>query len=791
MVVRARDRSLDLDVAIKVLRGDLADERRWAERLAREVKTTRGIRHPNVCRVFDFQHADGQAFIVMELARQSLADEMNAAPGGTRSAEQRLTDVRAIASGLAAVHAAGVIHRDVSTRNILRLFDGRLVLSDLGLAIEVGEVAATLSGGTVAYMAPELAAGGRASIASDIWALGIVMYEVFFGERPAWRDDAVVRGMNPPGRRLTAIEDAVLAVCRQCTAAVPTARFQTVASVLERLSRPRNPPRVRGRYLAPIAVMLVVAAGVLGVQKATRRSNPQRATPSSEAPIEMTGVPRDWTQTSRLLATIPDKVACMIALPDRRTLRVVWGAPRIAEDIDVSTGLRARSPLVPAAYANGCPDLSPDGHTLIYQGYDAAGRAEIVQSPHADGSGGIFLVPAADPSVLSEPRWFAGGRAFVFDADGRHYGVVDRLTARPTILPASLERDDYSMFRTVAGDRVVWVRHQGGDVFIADAVSWPGLVREVPFTFRGITMTWESAANGRTFYAAELQGPALVEIDPEHHSAIRIGIVRDRYLGMPRVVGAGLAFYAATESSDVWTTGEGSAARQLTHDGTIRQVDACANGDLLVTREGASTEMDFGRIDHSGTFHRLRSRFAYGPACAKLTPNEWWYSDISGSRPVTYHCDGERCSVIAGGNYLANLLSPDETRIAWLTASNQGPLVQWTQSRGGGPIHDVAPSETNCTPVWASNDRLWVSRKRQGHLQWTEIDVATNQETGRTKDGLRDCTDARPDPAAPSESKYRVVAVYRSDIRWVPGSELPAPSSVVVDGDHGGAGPRP
>ena len=101
--------------------------------MAREVELTRQIRHPNICRVFDFQHADGMSFIVMELAHGTLAAELERAPGG-RSFDARLADARAIASGLAAIHKAGVVHRDISARNIRRLSDSRLVLSDLGLA---------------------------------------------------------------------------------------------------------------------------------------------------------------------------------------------------------------------------------------------------------------------------------------------------------------------------------------------------------------------------------------------------------------------------------------------------------------------------------------------------------------------------------------------------------------------------------------------------------------------------------------------------------------------------------
>jgi len=113
--VQAHDRALDENVALKLLRPEHGAEPQWIDRLAREVKLARQIRHPNVCRVFDFGQADGRAFLVMELASGSLRDELRGAPTA-RTLKARLADACAVASGIAAVHAAGVVHRDVTPR---------------------------------------------------------------------------------------------------------------------------------------------------------------------------------------------------------------------------------------------------------------------------------------------------------------------------------------------------------------------------------------------------------------------------------------------------------------------------------------------------------------------------------------------------------------------------------------------------------------------------------------------------------------------------------------------------
>ncbi len=191
VVVQAFDRTLGVEVAIKIVRAEYAGEREWSERLAREVKLARQIQHPNVCRVFDYAQADGRAFLIMELATGgALRDEIRAGKAAARPLAARITDARAIAAGLAAIHAAGIVHRDISPQNALRMSDGRLVLSDFGLATDSFDGTTSIRGGTVAYMAPEVVRGGRATFAADIWALGAVIHEAVFGQRLRWDSES-------------------------------------------------------------------------------------------------------------------------------------------------------------------------------------------------------------------------------------------------------------------------------------------------------------------------------------------------------------------------------------------------------------------------------------------------------------------------------------------------------------------------------------------------------------------------------------------------------------------------
>jgi len=183
-VFRALDRETELNVAVKLLRPELALERQWIARLGREFRLARQILHPNVCQVIDFRHSEAGTFLTMQLATggtlrgQIQADTM-------RPEEERLVDARAVIAGLTAIHAAGIVHRDVTPRNILRMSAGRLAVADFGLAMDPDETM-TFVGGTPGYMAPEVVMGQKPTLASDVWQLGLVMFEILNGERPAY-----------------------------------------------------------------------------------------------------------------------------------------------------------------------------------------------------------------------------------------------------------------------------------------------------------------------------------------------------------------------------------------------------------------------------------------------------------------------------------------------------------------------------------------------------------------------------------------------------------------------------
>jgi len=182
-VFRAEDLSLRQTVALKLLPARLARAPRALERVREEVRVARRVSHPNVCRVHDLGEADAQPFISMEYVDgEDLAALLRRV--GRLAGGRALEIARELCAGLAAAHACGVIHRDLKPANVMVDRRGRVRITDFGLA-RLGEdsTAAAEFAGTPAYMAPEQLAGTGATVGSDLYALGLVLYELFTGQR--------------------------------------------------------------------------------------------------------------------------------------------------------------------------------------------------------------------------------------------------------------------------------------------------------------------------------------------------------------------------------------------------------------------------------------------------------------------------------------------------------------------------------------------------------------------------------------------------------------------------------
>ncbi|HYZ86840.1 MAG TPA: serine/threonine-protein kinase, partial [Bryobacteraceae bacterium] len=183
-VYRATDLTLGQSVALKFLPHEAAANQALLERFHGEVRVARQVSHPNVCRVYDIGEVEGIPFISMEYIDgedlASLLQRIGRLPG-----DKAMETARKICAGLAAAHDRGVIHRDLKPQNIMMNRRGEVVIMDFGLAAIADQLSgAEVRNGTPAYMAPEQLKGSEVSARSDIYSLGLVLYEIFTGRRP-------------------------------------------------------------------------------------------------------------------------------------------------------------------------------------------------------------------------------------------------------------------------------------------------------------------------------------------------------------------------------------------------------------------------------------------------------------------------------------------------------------------------------------------------------------------------------------------------------------------------------
>ena len=262
-VYRARDTELDELVALKMLHGELVDDPAMLLRFRQEVKLARRVTHKNVARTFDIGEHAGAKFLTMELVEgESLRSFI--ASRGALSPGEAVPILREVCAAIAAAHAADVVHRDLKPDNVLLGKDGRVVVTDFGIARALahgGRATKTLGGvvGTPEYMAPEQVEGasdvdGRA----DIYALGAMMYELFTG-KPAWSGDTpyviaaarLVRPPPDPRKVLPSLPSGLAEIVLRCMAKDPAARFATADEVGAALARAFAPLSMKTVNAAP------------------------------------------------------------------------------------------------------------------------------------------------------------------------------------------------------------------------------------------------------------------------------------------------------------------------------------------------------------------------------------------------------------------------------------------------------------------------------------------------------------------------------------------------------------
>ena len=322
-VFSAEDQRLSRNVAIKLLKEELSADPKFVERFRREARAAAALAHPNIANVFDYGEDDGRYFIVMELVEgRDLARLMR--EDGPLDSQRALLFTEQIARALGHAHSAGLIHRDVKPANVIVTEDDRVKVTDFGIARAIGDSTLTATGtimGTAQYISPEQASGESLGPPSDVYALGIVLYEMVTGTVPFTGDSPVSLALRhlreevpKPSELDPALPREIDELVATATAKQPDDRYRdgnAFADALTGESAPQTaplpvaetlawpfeqPPRYDPRRLGKIVlltfgILFLIALTALGIRLASRETPRERAATNGGRPTNTERTP--------------------------------------------------------------------------------------------------------------------------------------------------------------------------------------------------------------------------------------------------------------------------------------------------------------------------------------------------------------------------------------------------------------------------------------------------------------------------------------------------------------------
>jgi len=322
VVYKAEDTKLDRTVALKFLPPELTRDIEAKERFVQEAKSAAALDHPNICTIYEINETEeGQTFMVMACYDGEPLDEK--IESGPLKIDEAVDIASQITQGLSKAHEKEIVHRDIKPANILMTGDGVVKILDFGLAKLRGKTKLTKEGttlGTVSYMSPEQAKGEGVDHRSDIWSLGVVLYEMITGQRPfrGDYDQAVMYSIlneqpEPPTGIRTGVPQELERMVHKCLQKEPGERYQTTSDLLadfrhfQRVSSTQTVPlqtetstswkKSNKKMIAGIAILipLVIIAAVLLVRQFT--PSQQSGLPERKMlvvlPFENLGPPED------------------------------------------------------------------------------------------------------------------------------------------------------------------------------------------------------------------------------------------------------------------------------------------------------------------------------------------------------------------------------------------------------------------------------------------------------------------------------------------------------------------
>ena len=342
-VYLAHDNSLDRRVALKVMRERYADDEEFVERFRREALNAASLNHPGIVQVYDRGRTeDGAFYMAMEyVPGGTLKERMKAE--GTLDPREAADLASQVAEALAVAHDRGIVHRDVKPQNVLLASSGEAKVSDFGIARAASSETMTQANavlGTLAYMSPEQVRGERVGPASDLYSLGVLLYEMLTGELPYRGEDPIATAMKrldeePPHPRATNpnVPEALDALVVRLLARDPADRHASAASLAGDLRRLRD-------GLPPLADVSQNVTTRQATRQETRRADRVQTSPAS--PAGRPGPPTRFGRRRTLVLPLVILLAGAILIGG-----LAWALGRAPSDPATPEGAAARKVEVP------------------------------------------------------------------------------------------------------------------------------------------------------------------------------------------------------------------------------------------------------------------------------------------------------------------------------------------------------------------------------------------------------------------------------------------------------------
>jgi serine/threonine protein kinase len=516
-VYRARDTKLGRDVAIKVLPREMSDDPERVSRFHREARTLASLQHPNVASIYGFEDLPDARFLVMELVEgEDLSERMNA---GALPADEVISIGSQICEGLAAAHDRGIVHRDLKPANIKLMADGTIKILDFGLArayvgdegeegdlansptITAAMTAAGVILGTAAYMSPEQARGKTVNQVADIWALGVILWELLLGKRLFDGDTvsdtlaAVLKSPLDPDELPSSTPANLRAVVGRCLQRDPRERFQHAGDVRWAMAdagfggassgqpeaQPVKPPW--SWIGVTVALAAVAAFGLL------HDGSPDTAQVPAPLVKMVHTIPHD--------PDAPNEFVEASFAPDGRSF--AFSGP---EGITIRDLGDLQTRVLPDTRNARLPFWSPDGEWI---GYVQSNR--LMKKPVAGGTATPVinsLSSAVQTSQLEgNPQWTADGTIELGTGNTGIYSVSDRGGEATICVPLEEPDSDFhALVRLPGGERFVVVHLENSGFGYIDFIDREGHRERILSVDGGSVFDLAWSSTGHLIYQA-------------------------------------------------------------------------------------------------------------------------------------------------------------------------------------------------------------------------------------------------------------------------------------------------